>query len=144
MVGAQLRATSAPGKEATGREAGRVLVVSDDRHLRQMLAAIGAEEGYVVETTEWREEALGQCLSTEQHLVMVDWVSPPLVMPLISQVRRQHGSARIVVMVPSWSELEPSARLAADHVLHKPLRVNQVRRVLAEALAPERHPNLAT
>ena len=104
-----------------------------------MLAAIGEEEGYLVDTISWRDEGLREALGQHQHLVMLDWVSPPLAAPLVNLIRREHASTRIVVMIPSWSDLESGARLAADLVLHKPLRVNQVRRVLAEVRPPARH-----
>ena len=67
-------------------------------------------------------------------MVVLDWGSAPrLAAHLTGAIRASQRETLIAVLVPCWSDLEVGARRAADFLLTKPLRVTQIRQVLALA-----------
>ena len=70
-------------------------------------------------------------------MVVRDWGSAlTLAARLADVVRFSQSGTPIAVLVPCWSDVEVGARQAADFLINKPLRVTQIRRVLALACGP--------
>jgi DNA-binding response OmpR family regulator len=93
-----------------------------------------AEEGQRPVLKSWREPDLTSTIDERLRMVVLDWGSAPrLAARLARVIRARQRETPIAVLVPCWSDLEVGARRAADFLLTKPLRVTQIRRVLALA-----------
>jgi len=96
-----------------------------------------AEEGQRPVLKGWRDPDLSSTTDERFRMVVLDWGSAPrLAARLARVIRAAQPETPIAVLMPCWSDLEVGARRAADFFFTKPLRVNQVRRVLAQASAP--------
>jgi DNA-binding response OmpR family regulator len=96
-----------------------------------------AEEGQRPVLKGWRDPDLSSTTDERFRLVVLDWASAPrLAARLARAIRVAQPETPIAVLVPCWSDLEVGARPAAGFFLTKPLRVNQIRRVLALASGP--------
>ena len=93
-----------------------------------------AEEGERPLLKGWRDPDLTDAIDERFRMVVLDWESAPrLAARLAGAIRVRQRETPIAVLVPCWSDLEVGARQAADFFLTKPLRVTQMRRVLAQA-----------
>ena len=132
-----------PGKEplvgkasrhAADHEPACILIVSDEDRVRQVLSMMVAEEGQRPVLADWRNLDLMRIIEGRFRMVVLDWGSAPtLAARLADVVRFSQSGTRIAVLVPCWSDVEVGARQAADFLINKPLRVTQIRRVLALA-----------
>jgi len=135
-----------PGKEplvgkasrhAADHEPGCILIVSDEDRVRQVLSMMVAEEGQRPVLADWCDLDLAHIIEGRFRMVVLDWGSAPtLAARLADVVRFSQSGTRIAVLVPCWSDVEVGARQAADFLINKPLRVTQIRRVLALACGP--------
>lgn len=135
-----------PGKEPLGGKASRhaadyepgcILIVSDEDRVRQVLSMMVAEEGQRPVLADWRNLDLMRIIEGRFRMVVLDWGSAPtLAARLADVVRFSQSGTPIAVLVPCWSDVEVGARQAADFLINKPLRVTQIRRVLALACGP--------
>jgi len=128
-----------PSRErAADDEPGCILIVADEDRIRQVLSMLVAEEGLRPVLKGWRDPDLSSTTDERFRLVVLDWASAPrLAAHLARAIRVAQPETPIAVLVPCWSDLEVGARRAAGFFLTKPLRVNQIRRVLALASGPE-------
>jgi hypothetical protein len=96
-----------------------------------------AEEGQRPVLADWRNLDLMRIIEGRFRMVVLDWGSAPtLAARLADVVRFSQSGTPIAVLVPCWSDVEVGARQAADFLINKPLRVTQIRRVLALACGP--------
>ena len=96
-----------------------------------------AEEGQRPVLADWRNLDLMRIIEGRFRMVVLDWGSAPtLAARLADVVRFSQSGTPIAVLVPCWSDFEVGARQAADFLINKPLRVTQIRRVLALACGP--------
>lgn len=115
-------------------EPGRILIVTDEERVRQVLGLMVAEEGQRPVLKDWREPDLMRTIDERFRMVVLDWGSAPMsAARLAAAVRLSQHKTLIAVLVPCWSDLEVGAREVADFLISKPLRVTQIRRVLALA-----------
>jgi DNA-binding response OmpR family regulator len=124
-----------PSRERAADEGpGRILIVADEDRVRQALSMMVAEEGQRSLLKGWRDPDLTGTIDERFRMVVLDWESAPrLAASLAGAIRVRQRETPIAVLVPCWSDLEVGARQAADFFLAKPLRVTQIRRVLALA-----------
>ena len=119
---------------AADDEPGRILIVADEDRVRQVLSMMVAEEGQRPVLKGWGDPDLTGVIDERFRMVVLDWGSAPrLAARLAGAIRVRQREMPIAVLVPCWSDLEVGARQAADFFLTKPLRVTQLRRVLALA-----------
>ena len=118
-----------------------VLVVDDDKSVREVLAAVLREEGYGVKQAEGAEAALQLLRGEDLPLLLCD-----LKMPghdgtwLLDQVLQTHPHAAVVMLTgfgDTESAVECLKRGAADYLL-KPPRVTQLVRAVERAWARSR------
>ena len=127
--------TGRPSRErAADNEPGRILIVADEDRVGQILSMMVAEEGQRPVLKGWRDPDLTSTIDERFGMVVLDWGSAPrLAAHLAGAIRASQRETLIAVLVPCWSDLEVGARRAADFLLTKPLRVTQIRQVLALA-----------
>jgi DNA-binding response OmpR family regulator len=134
LIGKEPVAGKPSRERAADDEPGRILIVADEDRVRQVLAMMVAEEGQHPVLKGWRDPDLTDAIDGRFGMVVLDWGSAPrLAARLAGAIRVRQPETPIAVLVPCWSDLEVGARRAADFFLTKPLRVTQIRRVLAPA-----------
>ena len=118
-----------------------VLIVDDDKSVREVLAAVLREEGYGVRLAEGADAALQQLRGDDLPLLLCD-----LKMPehdgtwLLDQVLQRHPHAAVVMLTgfgDTESAVECLKRGAADYLL-KPPRVTELVRAVERAWARSR------
>jgi DNA-binding response OmpR family regulator len=118
----------------------RILVVDDDRELREMISEIMVDAGFDIATAGSGEEALDVLRGETFDLVLLDMIMPGLggqeILPLL---KRQAPRTRII-MITAFATVENAVaamRKGADDYLTKPFKVDEllttVRRSLEEA-----------
>jgi len=123
--------TPAPssGRSGTAVERRRVLIVDDDRDIRETLEEILAAEGYAVVTARNGLEALALARSDPPSMILLD-----LFMPVMDGAEfrgRQLGDAGLadipVVVVSAATDLEERVRpLGVAAWLEKPLHIDEL------------------
>lgn len=130
-----------PQERAADDGPGRVLIVTDEDRIRQVLSMMAAEEGQRAVSKSWHDPDLMHTIGERFRMALLDWGSAPtLAARLAEALRASQREAPIAVVVPCWSDLEVGASEAADFLINKPLRVSQVRRVLSLACRPRSRP----
>jgi DNA-binding response OmpR family regulator len=118
----------------------KILVVDDDRELRETMSEILVDAGFVIATASSGEEALAILKGQNFDVVLLDMIMPGLggqeILPLL---KRQAPRAR-VIMITAFATVENAVaamRRGADDYLTKPFKVDElltaVRRSLEEA-----------
>ena len=116
-----------PGSAPTPRT---VLVVDDERAVRETLAGLLQNSGFDVHTAEGGQEA-----RTILRKLPIDLVLTDLVMPseegieLIRDLRKRHPKLKIVAMSGAFGAevLDAASRLGADAALTKPINAETLR-----------------
>lgn len=100
----------------------RILVVDDDSFVRDMLAFILEEEGYLLETAEHGLDALAKCLDDRFDLIVSDMNMPEMGgVELLEQLRDREVGTPVVILSGSneMSEAAEAVRKGACHFLVK-------------------------
>ena len=118
----------------------RFLVVDDTEDIRELLTRMVAREGHLADEAADGVEAV-EALEREQYDVML----LDLSMPRMSgedvvrwlQANPGRGEGLTVVVVTAWGGERRAVlqELGVEHVLPKPLRVSQLREIVARKLA---------
>ena len=132
---AELQAVEKPPSPPT------VLVVDDDRSVREVLSAVLREEGYPVRQAEAADEALGLLRGDDLPLVLCDVKMPQHDgLWLLDQILQRHPNAA-VVMLTGFGDTESAVqclkRGAADYLL-KPPRLTELVRAIERAWSRSR------
>ncbi len=114
----------------------RLLVVEDDRGLRESLTAALEDEGYDIVAVSQGEEALAQLASgLEPDAIVMDLVMPVMSGPeLLARLKRNPDFAGIPVVVLSGVSEPTLAQTQADAALQKPFDLRDLSRALARVL----------
>jgi CheY-like chemotaxis protein len=129
--------TAAPGPSSGPPPAAAdcaVLIVDDDRDIRETLEEILGYEGYTVATAKNGVEALEKARAVRPSVILLDLFMP--VMDGAEFRRRQRADPAIgdipVVVVSAAANIEDRVRgLDVDARLEKPLRIEQLFEVVA-------------
>lgn len=120
---------------------GSILVVDDEAGIRQQLADILADEGYLVQTSASGEDALTRMASEIFDLVLLDiWLPGSDGIEVLRQLRAS-GVGVPVVMVSGSASAEVAVRAVregAHDFLEKPLALERVLVTVSNALAAGR------
>jgi DNA-binding response OmpR family regulator len=108
---------------ATGRP---ILVVDDDRRMREMIQWALEEEGFVVETAADQEQALERAAHRQPALVVLDLMLPFRGGEAVSDwLRATYGEAcPILVITADRQPAEKARRIRAFAYLTKPFDVD--------------------
>jgi signal transduction histidine kinase len=126
---------SAGGRQATRRRA-RILVVDDDRDVRQMTGEMLAERGYSVELAADADEALA-ILQRDGGFdaMLVDYVMPGINgAALVKMVRTLRPGLRTLMMT-GHAELRAGEEIGTENIIRKPFNVATLDERLARVLA---------
>src|SRR5688572_7711695 len=117
----------------------RLLIVEDDAEIRQSLALLLGESGYVVETEADPTRALARATAEEFELVLCDVKHPAMDgVSFLRRLRAEGGNSLIIMMSPPGSEEAALAALregAYDYV-QQPFKNDEV--IMAVRKAEER------
>jgi DNA-binding response OmpR family regulator len=111
-------------------KSGAILIVDDERELREMMQRFLTEEGYAVTCAADGVEASKQILARPVDLVITDLIMPEKDgIQLMNEMRWKHPQLRIIAMsggghVPREQYLRIARGLGADAVLEKPFSNN--------------------
>jgi two-component system, chemotaxis family, chemotaxis protein CheY len=116
---------------------GSVLIVEDDRDLRDMLVAALEAEGYSVRTAENGVEAVVQLeFEPLPEVILLNVVLPVMSGPdVLDAIRRDARLARIPVVLITGAPVPVDVGRAADGVLMKPFGLEQLSDSIGELLA---------
>lgn len=122
--------------EASAAEvASRVLIVDDERSMRESLAAILVDEGYDVTTAASGEEALELCAAQEFGVILMDVRMPGIDgVEAFRRIRRHREGVRVILMSAYSMDALRDAALEEGAVafLAKPLDLERVLDLISE------------
>ena len=117
----------------------RILVVDDDERvlfvLRRTLLAF--QNGYEIVTALDGREALNKAKEVPFDLLITDLKMPGMDGITLTQAIRDLNSGTVVVWITAYGCAQVSdeaTRLSVHECLEKPLRIDEIRRVVREAL----------
>jgi len=117
----------------------RILVVDDDERvlfvLRRVLLAF--QNGHEIVTTLDGREALDRAKEVPFDLLITDLKMPGMDGITLTQAIRDLNSGTVVVWITAYGCAQVSdeaTRLSVHECLEKPLRIDEIRRVVREAL----------
>jgi len=111
----------------------RLLVIDDDRALRQSLAEVLAEDGYAVSVAEDATSALGQLGRLAPDVVLSDVRMPGLDgLELLAIIRERAPNVQVILMTAydDMPTVVAAMRKGAVDFLVKPIDLHDLRRVL--------------
>jgi DNA-binding NtrC family response regulator len=116
---------------------GRILVVDDEAHARNTLAALLQDEGYEVETAPDAFKALGKLDDLAPDLVLTDLQMPGMSGVELLQKVRERSDDVVVVLMTASADLQTAVsamRQGAADYLTKPLNMSQLSAVLTREM----------
>ena len=115
----------------------RILIVDDDPEICETLSDILDEEGYDVVTANDGQEALEKIRQDSFNLVITD-IKMPIMdgMALLKEIEKSHANIEVIVITSYGNEGQQveATRLGAYEYLNKPLKVDQLKNIIARAL----------
>ncbi len=127
--------------DATSSELPRVLVVDDERVIREILADFLSMEGFAVRTAENGRDALGELAKGGFDLVLSDLKMPDLGGIELLEAIGKHAPNVIVVIMTGFGTVETAIdamkRGAYDYIL-KPFKVEEVVHTLRRGLEKQK------
>jgi two-component system nitrogen regulation response regulator NtrX len=101
-----------------------ILIVDDERPIRELLAAILGDEGYEVACASGGEEALGAIGRTPPRLILLDLHMPIMGARGLSAALKARGIAVPIILVSAARDLaEQAAALGAVGFVAKPFDI---------------------
>jgi CheY-like chemotaxis protein len=111
------------------RSRGRVLIVDDDRAIRELLADVLGDEGYEARWAEHGEVALQVLGEWPADLIVLDMAMPVMDGTAFRAVQLAHPewkSIPVVVLSATAGFLSEDATIGAKAVLGKPFEVDEL------------------
>ena len=124
-------------REMTARPRARVLVIDDDRAIRELLSLHLGNRGYAVDTAEDAIVGGKLALSAKPQLIIVDVNMPYLDGPdFVAALRSDPETSDIPVVFLTSDEqvLDRAAKLGAFACLTKPIMADRLLDVVARAI----------
>ena len=114
---------------------GRVLVVDDEAHVRQMLSDFLIAQGYEVAAVATGMQALEQVASLQPDVIMLDMMMPGLAGADVLNALRRSGVTVPVIQITGH---QVTVRDGFFAVLTKPFHLRRLGEVVAAAIAQGR------
>jgi len=128
-----------PATDVSKSPQARVLLVDDDKMLRDLLSAALVESGYEVETADNGADALQQMQVEKFDLVITDWQMPILDgARLVLALRSAHLQTPVIMLSGAFAvnPLPDSIVRKVFAALEKPVSISALRATAAAALEP--------
>jgi CheY-like chemotaxis protein len=122
----------------TARTRHSILVVDDDNEIRNLLRSILEEDGYGVYTAENGKRAVAVLKESPVNLMLTDLAMPVQEgLETITYVRKEYPSLPVVAMSGTFrgTMLNTATHLGASAVLEKPVKVDEVLRLVQQLLS---------
>ena len=119
----------------TGSE--KILLIDDDKNIRQTLTIVLQEEGYIVDTAENGKEAIEKSFANFYNLAIVDWRLPDIEgTVLITQLKETTPKMAKIMLTgyPSMNTAIDAVNQHADAFLIKPVDVEELLKKIRELL----------
>jgi CheY-like chemotaxis protein len=115
-----------------------VLVVDDDRGIREVISDVLADEGYEVACASDGREALAWLRSGgEPAMIILDLRMPNMSGEEFLELQRRDAAlARICTAVMTANRAVPPSAVAANHFLRKPIRLEALLAAVAACCGP--------
>ena len=115
----------------------RMLIVDDDKTIREFLAMILGDEGYIVDTAENGKEAIDKSHSNFYNVAVVDWRLPDMdgtkLLPKLKETTPK--MAKIMLTgYPSMQNAMDSVNAKADAFIVKPADARVILKTIKELL----------
>ena len=128
-------------RENARATASRILVVDDEALVRNMLCDALTAAGYAVSGVASGEEAMRVVQTERPACILLDIMMPDLDgYDICAALKADPQTAAIPVLLVSATTdprvLDQAKRVGAATVLRKPIRMDELRRVVAHALGP--------
>ena len=107
----------------------KILIVEDNRKLASLLQRALQEENHIVDTAEDGDQAIGQAMSIDYDLMILDWMLPGADGIAVCRALRDRGWATPILMLTAHTEV--SRRVlgldsGADDCLQKPFDLGEL------------------
>ena len=115
----------------------RILLIDDDKNIRQTLATVLQEEGYVVDTAENGKDAVDKSFANFYNLAIVDWHLPDIEgTKLLTQLKETTPKMAKIMLTgyPSMNNAIEAVNQHADAFLVKPVEVDELLKKIQELL----------
>jgi DNA-binding response OmpR family regulator len=119
----------------------RILLIDDDKNIRQTLTIVLQEEGYVVDTAENGKEAVDKSFANFYNLAIVDWRLPDIEgTKLITQLKETTPKMAKIMLTgyPSMNNAIEAVNQHADAFLVKPVAVDELLKKIRELLIQQK------
>ena len=118
-------------------ETASILVVDDEENAREGLSKILSKEGYRVETAPNGKEAIDNLKRQRYDLVITDMRMPLMDgFEVLREIKKMDENIG-VIMITAYGEVESyleAMNMGAFEYINKPVRVNELKRVIAKVL----------
>jgi len=119
------------------RQKARILIVEDEKHMREILNMLLESEGYAVTTAENGARGI-ECLEKEIYdLVVTDIKMPGVDGFGILKKARDISPETLVIMITAFGTMESAIeamKLGAYDFVHKPFKIDEIRLTINKAL----------
>jgi len=125
-------------------ERNQILIVDDEPGIRRILEAVFAKDGYKVYSAENGRKALEILENTPISIVITDLIMPDMNGIELLKAARQKRPEIIVVVMTAYGAIKTAVdaiRYGAADYITKPFDVNEMRTVVARAVAKSASPN---
>ena len=119
----------------------RILIVDDEESIREVLATILEEEGYVAETAKNGKEAIEKSETTFYNLALIDIRLPDMEgTELLSAIKETTPKMVKIIMTgyPSLQNAVKAVNKGANAYILKPFKVEDVLKTIKEELKKQR------
>ncbi len=105
----------------------RILIVDDDRNIRNLLVDFFGPRGHQVTSSANGSEALETMSRTPIDLVISDIRMPVMDgATLLREIRKAYPGVRVALMTGYYKEPERAISLGADYFIEKPFSISQI------------------
>jgi DNA-binding NtrC family response regulator len=116
----------------------RILVIDDDRHMRNVCSRVLSNAGWLVSCAETGDEGLAAVLNSIEKIdvVLLDQLMPGLSgMDVLDQIREANPNLPVVIMTGSMTEesAQEILKRGASDCLSKPFTPEQLREAIRKA-----------
>jgi DNA-binding NtrC family response regulator len=131
---------TSPIEGLTMAENARILLIDDDKNIRQTLSLVLQEEGYTVDTAETGKEAVEKSFAGFYNLAIVDWRLPDIEGTiLITQLKETTPKMAKIMLTgyPSMNNAIEAVNQHADAFLIKPVDVDELLQKIRDLLSAQ-------